>query len=403
MENRTGVMFAALPSELKLILLCARLQLTEEEKETGVGLLEGKIDWALVLHLAAHHRLYPLIYRNLCALGHTAVPGDVLAGLRQLCRDNAAKTLKMTAELVRLVQVMDENGLRPVVLKGAPLAAMVYGDGALRPSRDLDILVWPNEVEQAAELIKGLGYRPFQPNVEMTPPLLRQWMRTSHHCGYWHEGREICIELHWRLGHPGMDIPLADLEQGLTSVLLAGRPLRVLGPDEQLLFLILHGANHAWFRLRWLVDIAMVLRQGGFSWDGLYRLARRLDAESAVNQAVILCRELLWAPVPDAIIRLALADKKAQKSARLALPIIAAADYEPERLTMRNHLYYRRKRYELSIYSGWRGKVTYLHGLFSPSEHDVKLVTLPQYLYSLYYLLRPFTWLYRRARPSAEN
>lgn len=388
--------FGALPPELKLILLCLQRRTTEKKPEIINAPLPG-YNWDLFMRMAMHHRVYPLVYRYLSTSRHMTVPRDVERMLQQKSRETAAKALQMTGELLKVLRTMTEKGIRAVVLKGFPLGYRQYGDMALRPSRDLDILVWPEDLEKARKVIEAHGYAQTYPCFPETPGRLRHWMKTQHHIEYLHQDKEICLELHWKLGNQDMDLPLSEIGDRLTYIMLAGQPVLMPGTEELLLFLVLHGASHAWFRLRWLCDIAAILQQGGFSWERLYKLIKYLDMETLFNQAIILARDLLAAPVPDKIAAGLAQDRKAQQLVDMALPIIAADDFNPANLVMGKPFYFHHKRYQFGIRCGWKRKLAHIHGCFSPREKDIGLISLPDNLYFLYYLLRPLTWFGQRA------
>ena len=400
MRNKIKDVYSTLPPELKLVLLCIRQQVTEKVQEDIYMLTAGPMDWDLFMHLTVRHRVYPLAYRYLSMCNHSVVPHKVINILRQKSRENMSKSLQMTGELVKVLRGMEDKGIHAVVLKGLPLAYKLYGNVAVRPSRDLDILVWPADVEKARKVLEEQGYNRKHPSFIETPARLRIWMKAQHHFAYWHQEKEIYVELHWRLGHQGVEIPLTAVKNSLTQVKIAGQLICVPKTEELLLFLVMHGAGHAWFRLRWICDIAMILRQEGFCWERLYGLAGRLGVTTLLNHAVILARNLLEATVPDNIAAAAEKDCKAQKWALMAIPFIFVVNFDFAHLRISMPMYYHYKRYEYSIKDGWRSKLAYLCSRFSPEERDIEQIVLPAYLYFIYYLIRPFTWFSRRVAQS---
>lgn len=388
--------YAGLAPELKLLLLCAKTELEEKDLQAMKQLLAGPIDWELFLNLTEHHRLYLLVLWKLSSLANAAVPVKVLSYLRRLRWQDTSKILQMTGELVRVLRALEEKGIRSVVLKGFPLGYLLYGTLALRPARDLDILVWPEELDKAIQVVEDLGYERRHPNSAVPPGQMERWMSTNHHFEYWHQDYETCLELHWRLGHHGLEMPLAVVEDHLTQVQIAGFSMNTLSQEELLLFLVMHGVSHAWFRLKWLCDVEAMLSRGEFSWVRLHELAQRLEVTALLNQALLLAYILLQAPVPPEIVAKIRKDWRARNLVRRARPIISAVNYEPRNLKINRLLYYQRWIYEFSVLLGWRKKLAFLGKLLSPKDKDVELIPLPEDMYFLYYLLRPFTWFYRK-------
>jgi hypothetical protein len=81
-----------------------------------------------------------------------------------------------------------------------------------------------------------------------------------------------------------------------------GAPVREL-PDIALLpTLCDHGAQHQWFCLKWLADVALLLRAIPQSeTDALRRLAGTLDLERPLAQAALLVNRLYGVPFPPGV------------------------------------------------------------------------------------------------------
>lgn len=390
---------ATFSPEFRLLLACLRGRIRENERNSIDSFIIAEINWDFLMRLAVHHGVYPLVYQYLSAVENAALTHDVIYLLRKKSRDNMAKSLQMTGELVKLIRSMERNGIRVVVLKGFPLGNKLYGNVALRPSHDLDILVWPEDLNKARRVIEAQDYNRIFPSFSGTPKQLQNWMKSQHHISYWQKDKQISLELHWRVGHHGLDMPLICVENGLIQVKIAGQSMYMLGAEELLLFLVLHGASHAWFRLKWLCDIGMVLSQGEISWQRLYRLTRGLGFESLLNQAIILVHELLAAHVPDNIAKVGFNDLKARKLADMTISFMING--RDQKISVPS--YYCQKKFGLYLHCGWRRKLSFIHDHFLPTDADIELIELPECLYFMYYLLRPFTWFGRKMLKSAQK
>jgi len=392
LRNKTQDICATFSPEFKLLFTCLRGRVGEKERELLDAVTVEGINWDFFMGLAVHHGIYPLVYQYLSTLDNAVLPLAVVCSLREKFRENMSKSLQMTGELVKLIQLMEQNGIRVLVLKGFLLGHKLYGNVALRPAHDLDILVWPEEVDKASKIIEAQDYERIFPGCTGTPKQLRNWMKTQHHFSYWQKDKQISLELHWRLGHHGLDIPLTCVKICQIQVQIAKQSMSILGAEELLLSLALHGASHGWFRLKWLCDIGMILRQAEFSWQKLYRLTRSLGFESVLNQTIVLVHELLAVQVPDNIADTVFKDLQARKLADMTIPFITKHYHRNTGVS----LYYWQKKYELNLRYGWRRKLSFIHGHFLPTDADIELIALPAYFYFIYYLLRPFTWLGRK-------
>src|SRR5579862_2095928 len=201
---------------------------------------------------AEQHGVLPLLAR---ALSEAGIAGSAV---RQRAREIAFRNLALTAALVKLTGSLRERGIRFLAYKGPVLAQQLYGDPTLRQFRDLDILVAPSDVLRTAEALRQLGYWDLEP---FSPALLRrhvasqcEWPMRSPH--------GTVIELHWALfpRYGSFDLGFDELSRASVGIALAGEPVRAPCVGHLALVLSAHGTKHFWYRLGWLVDFALVMR-----------------------------------------------------------------------------------------------------------------------------------------------
>src|SRR3989454_2276525 len=161
--------------------------------------------------------------------------------LRSEGRWIARRNLRLTGELLSVLDLFEAQGIPAVPLKGPLLALLAYGNLALREFGDLDILVRRADVERAKRLLLSHGYRP------------ELFVEAAHEaallaCGYHYPLRRddgLAVELHWSLAPREFPYPL-DAEEvwtRLRPVRLGGRTLYTLGSEDLLLFLCAHGGE----------------------------------------------------------------------------------------------------------------------------------------------------------------
>src|ERR1700737_748418 len=146
-------MHADMAPEDQLCLLLARGQLTYNLQQKARELLDSPLQWPLILERAYSHQIFPLLYRNLRALGLPGIPDPIQTELKGAFLANALRNKLLAEELARLLALLGEAGIRVIPLKGITLAESLYGDAALRVCADIDILVPPDNVTQALHLI----------------------------------------------------------------------------------------------------------------------------------------------------------------------------------------------------------------------------------------------------------
>jgi hypothetical protein len=114
-------------------------------------------------------------------------------------------------------------------------------------------------------------------------------------------GSGIIIELHWAL-EPGRRFRSFNDEEvweRLIEADLDDRKVRGLCPEDSLLYLCLHGANHRWDRLGWICDAAQTIKRcPNLNWNLVAEEARALHCQRILYLGVALARTFLDAPVP---------------------------------------------------------------------------------------------------------
>ncbi|MBP2657632.1 MAG: hypothetical protein H6Q69_664 [Firmicutes bacterium] len=404
MQVNTIDICSNLSPELRLLLLCSNIKNRDKNLDAINKLTSFKFDWSLFTHLAIHHRVYPQAYNYLSKIAYPVVPKNVISALAKLDQDNKSNTLRVVTESIRILRAMDQCGIRVIVLKGFPLAQQLYGDITLRTSRDLDLLISPEDIGETRKIIEMRGYIWSQSVAKITSVDLEKWMKLEKNFEYWHPKLGVSVEVHWRLDCRGMDLPMNIIENNLTSMKMFGQSINMLGKEELLLYLVIHGAIHAWFRVKWLLDIDVLIKKGEFSWAKVYQLADNFGVKSILNQTLFLVRELFETSLPKAVTNKVDADIQAQVLAIMGLRFITDSHFNTTKSIKEKIIFLcRQKNYEFRLNDGWRRQLSCIGRYFSPTNEDLELISLSGHLYFFYYIISPFTWFYRRTRNVMRN
>jgi hypothetical protein len=280
--------------------------------ERIVALLQKEINWSSLLQMAFIHNLAPLLYRNAKALFPRDVPEAILSELKQHIQAGIEDNLYLTQELLYLVTLFDQHGIQMAPYKGPVLAASAYGDIALRPFRDLDILVHGQDVLQATDLLVSCGYQIVRPTV-VAQTVRGQQSRQIEELiskSSWayqlvlsHPERQVFVELHWRLTPKHIFAVNAEqIWEHLQPVTFAGVTVSSLAAEQLLWFLCVHGAKHHWAQLNWICDVAELIRASpSLDWEGIIVQVKELGCERRFYLGLLLAHCLLQAPLPKAI------------------------------------------------------------------------------------------------------
>lgn len=247
------------------------------------------------LHL---HRVEPAAARNLCALN--ACPPDIRSALAGAARDNALRALGAARSLGEVGGAFAAAGIPWLCLKGPVVSVRYYGGLTQRHVGDLDLLVEPRAVGAADQCLRALGYAP----VDHRPPWrqLGRLLAPVHEVSYVHPSATP-VELHHRL-HPNpclVPIHAGRLLAGSERVLIAGAQIPALDVATEIIYLATHGARHAWCRLQWVLDMAVLaLREPEVCTEALVH-ARTLGVERPLLDGLMLAENLFGTALPKGV------------------------------------------------------------------------------------------------------
>jgi len=320
---------SSIPLELRLLLYCLRSCAGQDYGDRIGTLCRRAIDWDIFIRLVARHGVPSPIYKTLKRFAGEIVPEPVLTVLRDRFHRNAKQVVGKTAELVRIVKRFQQNDINVLALKGPVLALQVYDDLGSRHVGDLDILVPPERVLEAQRLLLQEGYRRIHPRCDMTPRQQSAHLQKGQHLELYCDEKRIKVELHWRYGSPRGLFPLKfhDAWKERQTVRLGSIDVATLSIEHTILFLCTHGAYHAWFRIFWLYDLALLfLKYPAIDWNILMRHSGQLGIHRMVAEGVVLANQLFGSPLPQQVFLYTQKDKEVLRLVKMSLYLIKYCD-----------------------------------------------------------------------------
>lgn len=231
-------------------------------------------EWSALDRVAAQHRLQPLLHH--ANRDHSGIPPAVARRWQTAHREYAMRAMVQQAELAETAALLDRAGIPSVALKGAFLAAHAYPEAALRPMRDIDLLVPAGSVRQAFDLLLAAGHVQEGP-AEMT---LDEIVRIDKHMPPVIAPRGTTIELHHRLwerdGRMDHASPTASEEAVLARAARGTDGIGYPAPQDLLGHVIVHAVYSHRLDCGPLVlsDVAFLLRAAPIDWPAFWAGAR---------------------------------------------------------------------------------------------------------------------------------
>ena len=267
-----------------------------------------------LLPLLSAHSLASWTHQTLKAEGlDLLLPASLREGLRQSFRKTALQNFLLQRELKKLTLYFRNAGVRVVPLKGASLFTRVYPQIALRPMRDIDLLIRPEDRDRIREILLVSGYLPQNDLPEGLIDTLR------FNSAFILPESNLVVEVHWRLSDEDRLPSNAWVKLWDRLLFDEGAGCWQLNPSDQFLFLCHHLDRHGTFnqvlarhplhcdfladplsgnRLIWFVDL-WCLMTGGAELDlsAIIPLAREWQVEPALYSGVVLT-QALFRPLP---------------------------------------------------------------------------------------------------------
>lgn len=287
-----------LPPELQLLISCCRSCFVHPQPMDWSQHSTDGIDWAKFLQLTDRHRVQGLAWAGLQSAA-LKIPGPVSAALQPAAARIAASNLKMALEARELQQDLRCAGIPMLIVKGLPLAALVYHDPFLKMGWDLDALVLPEHLQTAITILQDRGYTPVHSTASGEE--LRRW-HSRRKERIWHKvGSDVHLELHTRLADNSALIPSITAANSPRYVsVVSNVELATLIDREMFAHLAVHGTSSTWFRLKWCSDFAGFLnRFSPVEITSLYESSQVLRAGRAADVALLIAARLFDVELTD--------------------------------------------------------------------------------------------------------
>jgi hypothetical protein len=302
------------PEATEIPFLLREVRSVMEHSDTRSLEPPGGLDWDIYLELALSHAVHGMLTPGWRTLPPASAPAETVQHILSEEEKRTEKVWEDSQRILGLVlPALEADGISCILLKG-PSMGPAYGERHLeRWFGDLDLLVRPDRVERAMEILEGLGFR------SKTEGSAHALIRKGHFHVVLRPPAlySLSIELHWELVDRGnfYRIDLDGVFDRSRIIDYRGLPMPVLSPEDEVSYLCLHLCKHGFLngialnpevgvewlghgasgnRLIWFVDLARCLERKDMSLDPslLWERACGWNAEEKVLECLLLLREL---------------------------------------------------------------------------------------------------------------
>jgi hypothetical protein len=219
------------------------------------------------LQYADRHGLQALLCAQLRSSNcGSSWPSDLRQALTAEAAAQAAREILQGQETVRVLEALTQRGVKPLLMKGVPLAYTHYRSPHLRPRGDTDVLIRRVDRETAGSVLAGLAYTRRNLTSGELVSYQYTWSRLDRH------GTTHVIDLHWRVSNSQMFAKALSYDEvANSSIAIPQLGGRALAPVHALLLACMHRVVHItapYFvddsvhygdRLIWLYDIHLLV------------------------------------------------------------------------------------------------------------------------------------------------
>ena len=279
--------------EHDILSACAELDPDEDQLQPIRGCMSKTANVDLLIDQAMKEGLGGFLYKSLLKAGclETITPRHKQK-LYNIYYLTVRKNIKLQHALNAILDDLNFEGIEVALLQGMALLQKPYKDVGLRPMKDMDLWVLPDNYQH---LIDRLARQKFEKD-----PLYPNTYRKG----------EIVLDIHthllWADRIKAREYLLSKSQDEIflrsESINVNGRKVLCLCPQDHFLYLGLHALKHNFERLIWLVDIkCLVAGWKKSDWDCLIERAEELGHKKTLLFVLYLLTRLFDIRLPDGI------------------------------------------------------------------------------------------------------
>jgi len=272
--------------EEKLLLKAASLHLNHRDGEEIVELSSPPVDWFFLSLRALKEGVEGLLYTNFKLLQKKSPSlKEGVEALKPYYYDSLLTSMRVWKELDEVLPSLGEETYPLILLKGAALIPTLYKDSALRPMRDVDILIRPDDLAEVERTLTSIGF--------------------TCHPRYPHlfSRKSLSIDLHLDLANLSRissrryvyQIDYDALWERAEPIYPHNPHLLTLSLHHQIIILSAHLVKHSFERLIWAVDIKELIKsfRKNIDFSSLIEEAQRFNLLKPLLYTMAYLKEVM--------------------------------------------------------------------------------------------------------------
>jgi len=373
--------------EQELLLWSIRIDRTKDQRIEEI--LKDRVDWNYVRETAIQHGIIPLLYKRLKEEMSHLVPSNELEELRTQFMANAVQNLRMTQQLIKVIDLLADAGIEAMPFKGPALAVQAYGDLSMRSFCDLDILIHEKDFERMYVALQNHGFPPVHPVNLRTERKFMVYQNKNLPVTF----KDSHLEIHWKITERFLSVPF-DMDQlwdRAHLVFLHNREIKTLSPEDMVIVLCVHGTKHFWQNLKWLADLNyLISNYPDLDWHMIWERAEKMGVKRIISLGLDLAHERGGIKYPGDFKHRLISDVDLKKCVNIVQTNFFHFQSSKWFSTSPGFYLKLRERFKdkanFFIY-------TFTDRILPPHYLDFSVISLPDSFYPVYVIIRPFRLL----------
>ena len=343
------------------------------------------IDWEKLRALSGKHGVLPILYKKLKRLKSDQITSKDLEKFKSLNLNIIHWNLIQANQLITILKLLEEKGINVIPFKGPILSAQAYGDLGYRIFCDIDILINPKDFSRVYNTMINEGFRP---NMPLTEKKKKYWSRSRRDFEFYTSN--AIIDFHQRLTQAHYSFSLSEKEMREENfIYLMNHKIRILSPENTVLSICIHSTKDQWNSLKMISDLSYFLHANPeLDWDKLIKKAKKMGISRMVLTGFLLLKEILNESFPEKVLKMIQKNTVVHQLAKKYKAKIFTRNIDRQTL-------YRVTSIAKTLDSPWHCLRFLLHFTFSPTPLDFSSISIPEFLYPLYYLVRPLRLIFK--------
>ena len=350
-------------------------------------------DWKSLIHTANLHGVLPLVYQTLKSLN---LPKATQNTLKLHNLQIAQTNIQMTAELIRVVKLFEQNGITYMALKGPVLSQIIHNDTLIRQYTDLDILVHEDDAYKTGQMLCENGYTATHALKFLKN---RTFINLGKDFSFVNAKHHVLLELHWKLflAKHIIDIDRELFSKPLLTIAVNNTSVKTLDLNYLLIYLCLHGSKHYWERIEWIVDIDRLIRNRNaeLNWNQIQKLCKTAQIEAMFYLGLLVAHEMFATPLPQQVLDSFNAFPNIHTAQNKIQKLIYADDIEKIKSSATTTNLLHEAPLKDTRYISLKH---YLKTIFQINTEDIYVIDLPRGLHWIYYPIKLFRLVFKYSK-----